>query len=55
MQNDQIGQLQSLAADVDDNHTRRDLLGSHHPAIHPEYFTAANGESDQRELTQVRG
>ena len=36
-QNGQVGQL---PPSVNNNHLRSDLLGSHHPANHPEYFTA---------------
>ena len=39
-QNGQVGQLPLLATAVNNNHLRSDLLGSHHPANHPEYFTA---------------
>ena len=36
----QNGQLPPLPTAVNNNHLRSDLLGSHHPANHPEYFTA---------------
>ena len=39
-QNGQVGQLPPLATAVNNNHLRSDLLGSQHPANHPEYFTA---------------
>ena len=39
-QNGQVGQLPLLATAVNNNHLRSDLLGSQHPANHPEYFTA---------------